>query len=396
MTAAPCSWRHVDAESQMKPLTGTVVFDFTRYLSGPFGTMILKDLGARVIKIEPPAGDPSRRFGPFQNSFSAYFHPINRGKESVVVDLRDPAEVARLRALLRHADCVVENFRPKVMDTVGLGHEVLLESYPRLVYASCSGFGAEGPYADRPAFDVVVQAMGGLMSVTGFPGGRPTRVGVSQGDMMAGIYLAFGVTMGLYRRSITGAGCYLDVSMLDGQLLLATHALGIMAATGIDPGPIGNRHPAASPFDVYSTSDGHMAIAANEDRDFRSLCEALGCPELVTDPRFANNAARLREVEQLTAEIEGRTVTLETAELERALLAAGVPCGPVNGMRAVVEDPQILARGSIGLVPDWGDSGLPVAAQPFRIDGERFLTTELAPELGTHSLDDLEAELEQR
>ncbi|MDP3984511.1 MAG: CoA transferase, partial [Acidimicrobiia bacterium] len=202
-------------------------------------------------------------------------------------------------------------------------------------------------------------------------------------------------TVGLYHRSITGAGCYLDVAMLDGQLLLATHALGIMAATGADPSPIGNRHPAASPFDVYPTSDGHMAIAANEGRDFQALCTALGCPELLTDPRFGNNAERLRHVAQLTAEIERRTLTLSTAELERALLAARVPCGPVNGMRAVVEDPQVVARGSIGLVPGWGDRGLPVAAQPFRIDGERFVTTELAPELGTRSLDDLEAELEQ-
>jgi CoA:oxalate CoA-transferase len=380
----------------MKPLADIVVFDFTRYLSGPFGTMILRDLGARVIKIESPSGDPSRRFGPFQGSFSAYFHPINRGKESVVVNLRDPAEVARLGGLLRHADCVVENFRPEVMKAVGLGHKALLELYPRLVYASCSGFGADGPYANRPAFDVVVQAMGGLMSVTGFPDGPPTRMGVSQGDIMAGIYTAFGVTMGLYRRSLTGAGCYVDVAMLDAQLLLATHALGIMAATGADPSPIGNRHPAASPFDVYPTSDGHIAIAANEDRDFQALCETLRCPDLPTDPRFENNAERLGHVGQLTAEIERRTVNFRTAELERTLLAAGVPCGPVNGMRAIVEDPQVVARGSIGLVPGWGDKGLPVAAQPFRIDGERFLTTELAPELGTRSLDDLEAELEQR
>lgn len=380
----------------MKPLADIVVFDFTRYLSGPFATMILRDLGARVIKIESPSGDPSRRFGPFQDSFSAYFHPINRGKESVVVDLRDPAEIARLGALLRHADCVVENFRPDVMKAMGLGHEALLALHPRLIYASCSGFGADGPYADRPAFDVVIQAMGGLMSVTGFPGGPPTRVGVSQGDIMAGIYTAFGVTMGLYQRSLTGAGCYVDVAMLDAQLLLATHALGIMAATGADPSPIGNRHPAASPFDVYATADGHLAIAANEDRDFQALCGALRCPELPTDPRFVNNSERLRHVAQLTAEIERRTVNFKTAELERALLAGGVPCGPVNGMRAVVEDPQVLARGSIGLVPGWGDNGLPVAAQPFRIDGERFLTTKLAPELGTRSLDDLEAELEQR
>jgi CoA:oxalate CoA-transferase len=380
----------------MNPLADIVVFDFTRYLSGPFGTMILRDLGARVIKIESPSGDPSRRFGPYQGSFSAYFDPINRGKESVVVDLRDPAEVVRLRALLRQADCVVENFRPGVMEAMGLGQKELLELHPRLVYASCSGFGADGPYASRPAFDVVVQAMGGLMSVTGFPGGPPTRVGVSQGDIVAGIYTAFGVVVGLYRRSVTGTGCYVDVAMLDGQLLLATHALGIMAATGADPTPIGNRHPVAAPFDVYPTSDGHIAIAANEDHAFQALCGALGCPDLATDPRFGNNAERLRHIGELTAEIERRTLTCTNADLERALLAAAVPCGPVNGMRAVVEDPNVVARGSIGLVPDWGDSGLPVAAQPFRIDRERFLTAELAPELGSRSLDHLEAELEQR
>lgn len=382
-----------DGSQLAAPLEGVVVLDFTRYLSGPFATMLLRDLGARVIKIESGGGDPAREAGPFVSGDSAYFHPINRGKDSVHVELRDPEQVGRLRELLSSVDCLVENFRPGVMEDVGLGPRQALASHPQLVYASCSGFGAEGPYAQRPAFDVVAQAMGGVMSVTGKRPGEPTRVGVSQGDIVAGIYLTVGVLSALVRRDRIGAGCYIDLSMHDCQLALVTHALGIRVATGEDPQIIGNRHPAVAPFDVYETADGWAAIAASTDAVFTRLCEVLGLHDLVEDERFATGQARLANVDDLTALIAEAAGEWKTAALVDALLDRRIPCGPVATMSDLLTDPHLAARGSLADVRPWGDDALAVPAVPFRLDGQRLVTRTRAPDLGSLSLDDLEAVL---
>jgi CoA:oxalate CoA-transferase len=374
------------------PLQDLVVFDFTRVLGGPYATMILKDLGARVIKFEPPAGDPAREGGPYREGDSAYFHPINRGKESVVVDLRDADHVDRIRRLLPRADCLVDAFRPGVMDAIGLGPEAALELNPRLVYASLSGFGADGPYASRPAFDVVIQAMGGVTSVTGHPGDPPTRVGVSQADILSGVFTTVALLTMLVSRAATGKGGHLDVSMLEAQMALATHAFGIRGATGEDPTQIGNRHPAAAPFDLYATKDGYVAIAVTRDDAFVRFCEALDL-DLAGDPRFTLEADRLENVAELTETVTAATSALATDEVVEKLLEHSIACGPVLRIGDLLTNPQVLARGALHQVTPWGGGSLPVPGLPFKVDGIRPGTAERAPELGSLPLEQLEQEL---
>jgi CoA:oxalate CoA-transferase len=375
------------------PLESFVVLDFTRHLAGPFATMILRDLGARVIKFEPPRGDPARRSGPFQGGDSAYFHPINRGKESVVVDLGDADDVAAIRRLIPHADCLIESFRPGVMDEIGLGHAAALKANPQLVYASCSGFGEDGPYASRPAFDVVAQAMGGVMSVTGEAGGPPMRVGVSQGDMVGGLYTALGVMVGFLSRSSSGRGSFVDSSMLEAQMALCTHAFGIWAATGTDPPRIGNRHPVVAPFDVYPTADAHVAIATVEDSSFVAMCEALSLDELLADPRFASTEGRVQHVDALTQAITRVISKMTTDDVVQRLLDVTVACGPVLGIGELIEDAHIRSRGALLSISPWGDGALPVPALPFKMDGCRWAAEERGPELGSCTLERLEKEL---
>jgi CoA:oxalate CoA-transferase len=358
--------------------------------------MLLRDLGARVVKFEPPAGDPSRRSGPFDDADSAYFHPINRGKESVVVDFHDSHQMEVVRELMAEADCVVENFRPGVMKAVGLGPEEVRARWPAIVYASLSGFGADGPYSDRPAYDVVVQAMGGVMSVTGQIGGPPTRVGVSQADILAGVYAALAAVSALVSRAATGEGSYIDVSMLEAQLHLATHAFGIRAATGADPGRIGNRHPAVAPFDVYPTADGFAAIGIVDDSAFARLCGVLTCPELADDPRYGTRDARLHNVGELTSAIAARTRTWRTASLVSALVGESVAAGPVSTIGDLLEDEHVRARQALMHLAAWGGSGLPVPRPPFRFDGRPLGVEQRAPDLGSLSLDDLKASLRGR
>jgi CoA:oxalate CoA-transferase len=375
------------------PLAGLLVFDFTRHLSGPFATMLLRDLGARVVKFEPPAGDSSRRSGPFDGDDSAYFHPINRGKESVVIDFRNPRQVGEVLHLMERADCVVENFRPGVMKAMELGPDEVRGRWPAIVYASLSGFGSNGPYADRPAYDVVVQAMGGVMSVTGNEGGPPTRVGVSQADIVAGVYAAMAVLAALVRRGVTGEGSYIDVSMLEAQLHLATHAFGIRAATGRDPGRIGNRHPAVAPFDVYPTADGFAAIGVVDDGVFGRLCDVLRATELAADPRFCTRDARLKHVAALTEEIAARTRTWASSDLVSKLTANSVAAGPVATIGELLEDSHLAARGALMHLANWGTNGLNIPRPPFRFDGREVGVEERAPELGSLSLNQLKSSL---
>ena len=389
-TAAPG-----DSPAVLAPLAGYVIFDFTRHLSGPFATMLLHDLGAEVIKFESPAGDPARRMGPFSGADSAYFHPVNRGKRSVVADLRSPADVAAILRLARFADGFTENFRPGVMANVGLGAGAVRPVNPAIVYASCTGFGETGPLSDRPAFDVVVQAMGGIMSITGAKDSGPTRVGVSQADITAGLFMALAISAALARRERTGEGAVIDLSMYESQLMLLIHALGIASATGRAPERIGNRHPAVAPFDVFPASDGDVAITASDDRAFRAMCAALGLDELADDPRFASNPQRLENIEVLTAVLSARTKQLPLAQLMALMTDAAVPCGAVAGLADVLDDPHLAAREAFLQIQPFGNRahGLDVPALPFRMDGERLGDASPAPALGEMALDDLEAHL---
>lgn len=365
------------------PLSDVTVLDLTRVLAGPFCTMVLADLGARVIKVERPGGgDDARSIGPFVQARSAYFMSLNRGKESIVLDLRDPADREIFEKLLSRADVLVENFRAGVMDELGYGWETLHGWHPRLIYAAASGFGHTGPYASRPAYDLVAQGMGGLMSLTGQPGGEPTRVGTSIGDIAAGLFTAVGVGAALYHRQLSGVGTRIDVAMLDCQVALLENAIARYAATGEVPGPLGSRHPSITPFDAFASADGHLVIAAGNDGLFRKLCDVLGRSELADDPRFCSNEARSRHADELETEIEQVLLERTRADWLAALGDAGVPCGPINDVAEVMADPQLAARNMLIRVVDDEAGEIPMAGNPIKLSGfEDPPTREPAPAL---------------
>lgn len=350
------------------PLAGVTVIDLTRVLAGPYCTLVLADLGARVIKVETPGGgDDSRTFGPFIEGKSAYFMSINRGKESIVLDLKDEAGRATFEDLLAGADVLVENFRAGTMERLGYGWEALHARYPRLIYAACSGFGHTGPYAGRPAYDVVVQAMGGIMSLTGQPGGPPARVGSSVGDIVAGLFTAIGVNGALYRRTLTCEGMKLDVSMLDCQVAILENALARYFASGEVPGPLGTRHPSITPFQAYATADGHVVISAGNNALFARLCAALERPALAEDARFAENAARNANIDALEAEFEAILTTQPTAHWLALLEEAGVPCAPINRVDDVLADPQVAARNMVIRADDPVAGEVRMAGNPIKL-----------------------------
>jgi CoA:oxalate CoA-transferase len=347
------------------PFAGLFVVDLTRVLAGPFCTMVLADLGARVVKVERPGhGDDARAIPPFTGGRSAYFASVNRGKESIALDLRDAADRRVFEALLARADVLVENFRPGTMEKLGYGWDALRERHPRLVYAATSGFGHDGPHARRPAYDVIVQAMGGIMSLTGHPGGPPTRVGTSIGDIAAGLFTAIGIGAALHQRAATGRGTKVDVAMLDAQVAILENAIARYAATGEVPGPLGNRHPAIAPFAALRAADGYLVVAAGNDGLFARLCDVLGCPAVAVDPRFATNAGRVADVDALHAALEAALAARPVADWLARLEAAGVPCGPLQDVAQVLRDPQVVARNMV-----IRSGGAPMAGNPIKLAG---------------------------
>ena len=350
------------------PLSGITVLDLTRVLAGPFCTLILQDLGARVIKVEVPGlGDEARGTGPFVDGHSTYFASINRGKESIALDLKDETDRSIFMQLVARADILTENYRPGVMEKLGLGWDVLHAHNPRLVYAAVSGFGHSGPYSQRPAYDMVVQAMGGIMSMTGHPGGEPTRVGTSVGDVTAGLFTTIGIQAALRHRDQTGEGQKVDVAMLDCQLAILENAIVRYTATGDIPRPLGARHPSIVPFAAFPTADGHVVIAAGNDALFVRMCEALGRPEMARDARYQTNAKRAEHVDALALEIEEVLRTHPTAHWLTALEAARVPCGPINDISQVVADPQVAARNMLVRVEGLEDGPIRVAGNPIKM-----------------------------
>jgi CoA:oxalate CoA-transferase len=368
------------------PLAGTLVIDLTRVLAGPYCTMMLRDLGARVIKVERPGtGDDARHIGPFVNGQSIYFASLNRGKESIALDLKDADDRGRFHALLAKADILVENYRGGTMEKLGLGWEDLQARYPRLIYAAVSGFGHTGPYARKPAYDMVVQGMGGIMSLTGHPGGPPTRVGTSIGDLAAGLFGLSGVLSALLLRERTGKGRKVDIGMLDCQVALLENAIARYTATGEVPGPLGARHPSIAPFAAFRASDAPVIIAAGNDALFEALSKVLGRQGLPRDPRFATNKARCDNVADLTAEIESALADATVdAWLER-LEAAGIPCGPLNDVAQVLSDPHVLARNMVVTAEDAQAGSLTMAGNPMKFsDVADPQTREPVPALDQH------------
>lgn len=344
------------------PLDGFVVLDLSRVLSGPYCTMMLRDLGARVIKVEQPdGGDEARHFLPTGPSGdSAYFAAINRGKESIALDLKSDEDRKVFDRLLARADVLVENFRPGVLDKLGYGFERLQQSHPALVLASISGFGQTGPYRTRAAYDVVVQAMSGMMSITGHAGGPPARAGASIGDLAAAVFACNGIQAALLQRMRTGRGCHVDVAMFEAQIALLEGAIPQVWASGTVPGPTGARHPGTAPFDAFRAADGYLVIAAGSDHLFASLARVLERPHWPADPRFARRADRVAHHALLKAGIESVLATAPAAHWLARLDEAGVPAGPLNDVRQMMADPQVASRGVLPEIEGGGGQRAPV------------------------------------
>ena len=347
------------------PLSGITVLDLTRVLAGPYCTMILNDLGARIIKVEPPGGDDSRGYGPWLEGDSAYFMSLNRGKESIVLDLKKDKDRTVFNNLLSETDVLVENFRPGTM--AKLGWEAIHAEYPRLIYAACSGFGQTGPDSTRPAYDMVVQGMGGLMSLTGHEGGPPTRVGTAIGDITAGLFTAIGVNAALFDRAKSGVGQFIDVAMLDCQIAILENAIARYFATGASPGPSAARHPSIAPFECYESRNGHIIVAAGNDALFGTLSRALGKPELANDPRFDTNRSRMENVAALKEALESTLTTHDTDYWLRKFNLAGVPCGPLNTVEQAVKNPQVQSRNMVVEIDDDRARRLKIAGNPIKL-----------------------------
>lgn len=331
----------------MQPLKDILVIDLTRALAGPVSTMILADFGANVIKIEPPQGDDSRAWGPFVNGESAFYMSINRGKRSIIMNLKDPEGQKMVKQLVMKADVIVENYRPGIMEGFGMGYEDLKKINSKIIYAAISGFGHTGPYRLKPAWDMIVQAMGGIMSITGSEGGEQVRVGASIGDLLAGVYNALGIMTALYARTITGEGQKIDISMLDCQVAFLENAIARYLYSGKMPGPIGNRHSSIAPFESFTASDGEIVIAIANQKQWANLCNLIDREDLVRDERFVSNDDRVRNRPELISILRPIFQSKTTAQWVETLESVGIACSTINNMEQVINHPQVLARDMI-------------------------------------------------
>ena len=369
------------------PLGGITVLDFTRVLSGPYCTMQLADMGARVIKIEHPGkGDDTRAWGPpFIGSESAYFLSINRNKESFTLDLKAPGARRVLDALLEKADVLVENFRPGTMERLSLDYETLKGRYPRLVYCSISGFGQTGPRRKEAGYDAVMQAEGGLMSITGGPDGPAYRLGVAISDVAAGMFATQGIGFALFARERSGLGQNVDIAMLDTTSALLTYQAGIYFATGTTPPRMGNRHPTIVPYETLEASDGEFVVAVGNDDQFRRFCQVLGIPDAGTDARFATNRARVANYSELRALLSRELATKTRGEWVTLLKAAGVPCGSVRAVAETLEDPQLAARDMIKELEHATVGTIRVLGVPIKLSETPGAVRTAPPMLGQHT-----------
>jgi CoA:oxalate CoA-transferase len=367
------------------PLAGVRVLDLSRVLAGPYTTMLLADLGAEVVKVEEPGvGDESRRIGPFQNGVSTYFASINRGKKGLTLNLKAEAGKRLFLELARQADILVENYRPGVMQRLGLGYPTLHAANPRLVYAACSGFGHSGPYSPRGAYDMIVQGMGGVMSITGEPGRSPVRVGTSVGDIAAALFTAVGVLAALTHARATGEGQFVDVAMLDCQVAILENAIMRYLVTGEVPGPLGARHPSIAPFEAFQAADGHVILAVGTNI-WPRFCEAIGRPDLIQHPHFSTNALRAEHVDELYAILAPIVRQKRVETWVKEMEAIGVPCGPVNTVDKVVQDPQVRAREMVVAVEDPEAGRISMAGVPIKLSATPGRVQGRAPRLGEHT-----------
>jgi crotonobetainyl-CoA:carnitine CoA-transferase CaiB-like acyl-CoA transferase len=369
------------------PLAGITVLDLTRVLSGPYCTMLLADMGARVIKIEQPGrGDDTRAWGPpFINGESTYFLSINRNKESVALDFKRREGRRVLDALIARADVVVENFRPGVLARLGLDYTTLAAAHPRLIYASLSGYGQNGPRAPEPGYDAVLQGEGGLMDITGAADGPPYRLGVAVVDIVTGMFAAQGILLALLARHTTGRGQHVDVSMLDSVAALLTYQAGIVFADGQSPGRMGNRHPSIAPYDTFDTADGPLVLAVGNDEQWRRLCEAAGLQSLASDSRFATNGARVEHYDTLESLLAPVFAKRTRAEWTTLLVGAGVPCGPVRSVAEALADPQLQAREMLVRAMHATGGDLTLLGVPIKLSETPGGVRTAPPTLGQHT-----------
>ena len=368
-------------------LAGLTVLDLTRVLSGPYCTMMLADMGARVIKVERPGrGDDTRAWGPpFQSGESAYFLSVNRNKESVTLDLKHPDGRRVLDALIDRADVLAENFRPGALDRMGLGYADLARRRPDLVYCSISGFGQSGPRRREPGYDAVMQGEGGLMSITGAEDGPAYRLGVAIVDVVSGMFAAYGVAVALLARERTGRGQFVDVGMLDAAAAVLTYQAGSYFATGRAPGRLGNRHPSIAPYESLEAADGELVVAAGNDQLWRALCGVLGLGALADDPRFRTNADRVAARGALRPLLVERLRTRPVADWLTQLKAAGVPCGGVRDLEQVFSDPQIVERAMVVALDHPIAGAIRQLGVPVKLDGTPGMVRTPPPALGQHT-----------
>jgi CoA:oxalate CoA-transferase len=373
-----------------QPLSGFRIIDLTRVLSGPFCTMMLGDLGANVIKVEAPEGDSVRTQGATRDGLSWYFAGFNRNKRSIVLDLKAADGKRALEALVASADALVENFRPGVLDRLGFGEARLRELRPGLVTASISGFGAQGPYKDRPAFDFIAQAMSGFMSSNGRAEDPPLRSALPISDLVAGIYCALGVTAALLGRERHGGHEHVDVSMTNGMVSLLAYLASNYFATGEIPARTGNDHPIAAPYGLFKTSDEPIAVAPNDDVFFGRLMDALGLAQLKADPDFSSNPLRVKNRARLNAAVEAVLVRNTSAHWIRLINEAGIPCGPVHNLASVFDDPQIQSQQMAIDVAHPGHGMVRMLGFPMKLTNAPCQVRHPAPDLGQHTAEVLE------
>ena len=376
------------------PLSHIRVLDLSRVLAGPRAGQNLADLGAEVIKVERPKfGDDSRAFGPpwvkdregRDTKDSAYFTSANRGKKSITVNIAKPEGQALIRALARECDVLIENYKHGDLARYALAYEDLKGVNPRLIYCSVTGFGQTGPYCDRPGYDFMIQGMGGMMSITGEPGGGPQRAGVPIADIITGMYASVAICAALAHRARSGVGQHLDLALLDSQIALLAYQNTNYFSTGTPPKRIGNLHPNIVPYQPFRSSDGEVIVACGNDNLFRKFCDAAGCPELAQDPRFATNGKRVENRAEITRLIQDIFRGKTTAEWLGLLEAAGVPNGPINDVAQVFEEPQVRARGVKIEVEHAAAGKLPLVASPMRFSGTALEYRLPPPLLGEHT-----------
>ena len=378
------------------PLHDLLIVDLTRVLSGPYCTMLLADMGARVIKIEQPGrGDDTRAWGPpFVGEESAYFLSINRNKESLTLDLKHPEGRRILERLLDRADVLVENFRPGTLERLGFGYGTVSNRWPRLIYCSISGFGQTGPRRDQPGYDAVIQAEAGLMSITGEATGPPLRLGVAIADIVTGMFAAQGVAMALLARGRTGRGQHVDVGMLDSTAALLTYQAANYFATGQAPARLGNRHPTIVPYETYAASDGDFVLAVGNDDLWKRFCRVAGLAQLAADPRFATNRARSQHYDELRRLLVDTLRTRSKSDWIAALNAEGVPCGAVRDVAETLNDPQIAARNMVEAVEHATLGAVRTLGIPIKLSGTPGSIRTASPTLGQHTDQILRSDVE--